>query len=319
MKQKETDLITVVVPCFNVEQYVEKCVNSILMQTYSNLEIILVDDGSRDGTREKLDAFHDQRIIVIHQKNMGLSGARNTGIKYANGRYICFIDGDDYVEPEYVGRMYESCKKNKTDICVCGFNYVNEEYRVIGKKYVKNKFRYDKISSIKDILSRKPKTTVVAWNKLYRTDLFTKNNILYPVGRLHEDGFIIYKLYYYANGISVISDTLYNYLQRSDSIMNKKYSHKHVEDGIKSVEEAKSFLSSKPIRKKISNEIKAYEINTKSYILYLIIKNKLVISEKSEIICFLLKNTKEVLKNRQVSMKAKIMLAMAYVVRWKYE
>lgn len=175
------ELISVIIPIYNVEKYLKKCIDSIINQTYKNLEIILVDDGSPDNCGKICDEYakKDQRIRVIHKKNGGLSDARNAGIDIAKGKYIAFVDSDDYVEKEYIEIMYKELKKNNVKIVQCGINKISDNEEIIDNYgYLK-----DELINSQRIMEEKytkyPISNVVAWNKLYDIDLF--KNIRYPV------------------------------------------------------------------------------------------------------------------------------------------
>lgn len=212
------NLISVIVPVYNVEQYLSRCLESILAQSYSNLEIILVDDGSTDSSSSICDqvATRDQRITVIHKKNGGLSDARNEGLRIAKGDYITFIDSDDWVENNYVESLLNLQKKYGADL-------------VIGENRISGKTKTDKIKQFQCIdysLSNKDALIqlfhsnnhayVVAWGKLYKKDLLA--NFLFPIGKFHEDEFTTYKLFYKARKICYTNKIIYNYFQRTGNI-----------------------------------------------------------------------------------------------------
>ena len=258
-------LITVVLPIYNVEKYLPKCIDSILEQSYKNLEILLINDGSTDNCEEicKQRARLDSRIKIIKQENQGLSEARNTGIKNATGDYICFVDSDDYIHKDFVKLLFEDIVKNNSDISVCDFWYVNEN----GDKWTKREKKasiYTNIEAIKDILIGRKETEVMTWNKLYKLSLFKDNKIFFPKGKLHEDKFTTYKLYYYASKVSLISEKLYYYLQRENSIMGSKFNIRRL-DAIEAVNETIAFCKKNDI--KMENELEAYEAMTKIYII----------------------------------------------------
>lgn len=220
------DLISIIIPIYNVELYLKRCVDSVLNQTYKNLEVILVDDGSPDKCGCICDEYakNDMRIKVIHKKNGGLSDARNAGLSIASGRYVAFVDSDDYIDANMYDKLYEAIKKANADMAICNFRYVNEN----GVERFNNTELpiKDEILSGMRILSEnmfgsKPGYWVVAWNKLYKRELF--ENIKYPVGKIHEDEFIIHKLFFKCNKIVGTSKILYNYVQRENSITNRKY------------------------------------------------------------------------------------------------
>lgn len=225
------DLISVIVPIYKVEDYLEKCINSILNQTYKNIEVILVDDGSPDKCGEICDyyATKDNRIKVIHKKNGGLSEARNYGIDIATGKYILFVDSDDFIDKNMCEVLIKEAEKNNSDIVICG------HYIVKGNNYYASKML---LTDSKVLLTNLEMTkkfflkgyfeTLVVWNKLYKKELFyTNEKIRFPIGKLNEDIFTIYKLYYIANKITAINKPLYYYVQRKESIMGS-FSEKNI-------------------------------------------------------------------------------------------
>jgi glycosyltransferase involved in cell wall biosynthesis len=225
------ELISIIVPVYNVEKYLARCIDSILGQTYDNLQIILVNDGSPDNSPVICEEYakRDSRIEVINKQNGGLSDARNTGIELAQGEYIAFIDSDDYVHQRYIENMYDCIKRDNSDMCVCRYNKVeegNENLDIIlnepesSNTYLQGLHSAEAIMKTMD--TKDSEFHVVAWNKLYCIELF--NYIKYPVGCLHEDEFIIHRLFASCNSISIIPDVLYFYLQRFDSITGNMFS-----------------------------------------------------------------------------------------------
>ncbi len=190
------DLISVVVPCYNVEKYLEKCVESIINQTYPNLEIILVDDGATDNTPELCDklALTDSRIKVLHKVNGGLSDARNAGLAVASGKYITFFDSDDWVEPEILKVAIEKMVNNNLDLVVWGYtaDFVDDDENILNSRECKVKGICEKGNA--EILTHKNTLGLCgyAWNKLYKTDIIKNNNLLFE------------------KGISLVEDILFN-------------------------------------------------------------------------------------------------------------
>lgn len=219
------DLISVIIPIYKVEKYLKKCINSVLNQTYSNLEIILVDDGSPDNCRKICDNYKkkDKRIKVIHKKNGGLSDARNKGIAIAQGKYISFIDSDDYIEKNMIELLYNNLKKENADISICNYYTFNEEQEKLEKESpdtAKQEIEiFNSQSALKKLMS-KNSFGDYAWNKLYSAKLFSK--VKYPVGKKMEDLGTTYKLFLLSNKIVYTNKKLYNYLQRNGSIANSK-------------------------------------------------------------------------------------------------
>lgn len=213
-------LISVIIPVYNVSLYLKRCLDSVVNQTYHNLEIILVNDGSTDNSREICEEYakRDKRIIVIHQDNKGLSEARNAGINIATGLYISFIDSDDYISKYFIEILLESAKSEKSDIVVCCFKKGNnEDY----KFPIDEKPRIEKTLSAEEGLqqwhSNHKDVETVAWNKLYSAKLF-KDGIRYPAGKYFEDVVTTHLLVQNANKITFILNELYYYFQRNTSI-----------------------------------------------------------------------------------------------------
>ena len=225
MLVNDQPLISIIVPIYNVERYLEKCIESILTQTYTNLELILVDDGSPDRCPVICDEFakKDNRIVVIHKKNGGLSDARNAGLDIAQGKFIGFVDGDDYIDPQMYEILFDALFKNDADMSICNYVKVNEQYELITEK--------NNILPIKDACISPDEFMhgytgkygwfyVIACNKLYRKKLFDKCR--YPIGKQHEDAFLIHHIVYNCRKIACIKAPLYYYVEREGSIMSKK-------------------------------------------------------------------------------------------------
>ncbi|WP_295067305.1 glycosyltransferase family 2 protein [Ruminococcus sp.] len=227
-------LISVIIPIFRVEKYLRRCIDSIINQTYRNIEIILVDDGSDDGCPSICDEYVnlDNRVFVYHKNNGGLSDARNYGIKKSNGEYLLFVDSDDYVDLTMIQKLYIALIKNNADISICPYLYVNEngEMLQVQKKLGKRgTFSNEEIFHMYDV-SDVSWILGVAWNKLYKREIFS--DIRYPVGKLHEDNFVSFLLYEKANLISIIDDKLYFYTQREQSIMGNRVNVRHADGAI---------------------------------------------------------------------------------------
>ena len=217
MSSDNLGLVSVVIPVYDIEECLRGCVESVLKQSYSNLEIILVDDGSTDRSGEICDDFAamDKRVKVIHQKNQGLSGARNSGIRCVSGEFLVLVDGDDRVEKKFVEKLVAAAEKNGADIAICGFKVVGETEEDRGGE------SFDAVMTGEEatirLLSGQENLEIVAWNKIYRKELFS--GIEYPVGEKHEDNLTTYKLLSRAKRVVYIQDKLYDYVVRSESIM----------------------------------------------------------------------------------------------------
>lgn len=220
---QNNDTISIVVPVYNVGDYLDRCVTSLLEQSYENIEVLLIDDGSTDGSEKKCDDYagKDTRVKVIHQANQGLSGARNTGIDNASGEYIFFCDSDDFIRKDTIERLYGKLCKDNADVVACGFSHVWDDYEKDGREEIFTNSipgTFNGHEAVKQMIMNNNICTV-AWNKLYKRNLF--ENVRFPVGVLHEDEATTYKLLYKARIVSYTPEPLYKYFQRSESIMGK--------------------------------------------------------------------------------------------------
>ena len=224
-KKMEKKLISIVVPIYNVEKYLKKCLNSIINQTYKNLEIILVDDGSTDDSGKICDEYakNDKRIKVIHKKNGGLSDARNAGLDICTGDYIGFVDSDDYIELNMYEELLNDCIENN---CDCSISTIIMEQEN-GKSKIEPKIEISKIGSNIDghrlILLSNPATV----NKLYKKELF--NNIRFPKGKLYEDIVTIPYIIDKCKEIYISNKAYYHYLQRNNSIVHANFNQKKMD------------------------------------------------------------------------------------------
>lgn len=213
------DLVTIVVPVYNVQNYLARCIESLINQTYKNIEILLIDDGSNDDSAIICDEYQekDERISVYHKENGGLSSARNYGIERAHGTYIAFIDSDDWIENRFVERLMAVIQEDNSNIACCGFKIVNENNIIVSEKCSKESFVLSNISALENILLDGCVKNV-AWNKIYEKNLF--NEVRYPEGKNYEDVATTYKLILKAQKVSVVNESLNNYFLRSDSIIH---------------------------------------------------------------------------------------------------
>lgn len=223
------DLISIVIPIYNIEKYLTKCIETVIHQTYKNLEIILVDDGSIDSSGAICDEYakRDSRVKVIHKINGGLSDARNAGIKVANGKYIAFLDGDDYVDNTMYEKLYESIKTNNADICVCGYT------RIYGEKEIEfplnvNKYNKDKTFLYNMIGTQPSDLTDISvgmsvWKCLYDLDIIKKNNIFYKSEKIYTSEDIIFQIEYFdfVKKVVLVGEPLYKYRFIVGSLTNR--------------------------------------------------------------------------------------------------
>ena len=224
------DTISVIVPVYNTSKYLSRCVESIINQTYSNWEMILVDDGSTDNSGNICDEYtcSDSRIKVIHQENRGLSGARNKGIDEATGKYIFFCDSDDYLRNDCLEKLIVKLKLDRADIVACGIfkTFENKDPNLWDLELFTaiTPGRWSGPESVIEMM-RGNSICTVAWNKLYKKELF--DGIRFPENFLNEDEATTYKLLYKAGIVSYTPEALYNYFQRESSIMHDDFSKRY--------------------------------------------------------------------------------------------
>lgn len=208
--------VSIIVPVYNVEKYVKKCIKSLMNQTLKDIEIIVVDDGSTDNSISIVEELskEDERIKIFHKTNGGLSDARNYGLKKAKGKYIAFLDSDDYVKSELYQKMYEKAKKEKSDMVECNFfwAYPKDANNSSLKKDIGEKYNNQ--------IEMMEKARVVAWNKLYKKEIIDNVGVEFPKGLRYEDIEFFYKLIPYIENVSFVKQPMIYYVQRKESIVN---------------------------------------------------------------------------------------------------
>lgn len=221
----EKPLLSIIVPVYDVERYLPKCMDSILAQTFTDFELILVDDGSPDNCPALCDAAaaKDARIRVIHQKNGGLSAARNAGLDAARGAWIGFVDSDDYIAPEMYEALYQAVQSTGADLALCDYAEVDEAGAPCQSMHIRLE---KKDFTGRDLLKNATDSTIQpAWNKLYRRDIFAQ--LRYPEGKLNEDLFLIPEICLNTQKAVVVPKALYYYVQRGGSIMSGNKTLRH--------------------------------------------------------------------------------------------
>ena len=301
-------LISVIIPVYKVEKYLKRCIDSVINQTYKNLEIILVDDGSPDNCPKICDDYSkkDKRIKVIHKKNGGLSDARNKGIEKANGDYISFIDSDDYVELNYIDFLYKILKENNADISM-GKQYVRYPNKILNTGS-NNNYVLNSHDALEKMLYGED-FDVSAWAKLYKKELF--KGIRYPKGRLFEDSATTYKLIDKAKTIVLKSIPIYNYIIRDDSITNETFNEKKF-DLITSTNEMCKYINKKykDLDKACDRRMMYAYLST----LTQLIKCKKIDKEyKERIMKYIKKYRKKVLKDKRIPKRDRIALYTTYL------
>lgn len=254
-------MISVIVPVYNVEKYLNECVDSILAQTYTDFELILVDDGSPDNCGAICDEYaaSDSRIRVIHQKNGGLSAARNTGLDIAKGEYVTFVDSDDLVCKTYLECLLQALLAEQADIAVCDMvTFADGEAPTLVEKRQASAEVMTGRDACLSIYRMDGKVPVMAWGKLYRTRLFA--GVRYPVGRIHEDDATTPRVLYCAEKVVLLSDCLYLYRQRAGSIMSSTFSAKRF-DIMLAIDKNQAFFNERE-ESEILEAIKTFKAKT---------------------------------------------------------
>ena len=294
-------LVTVIVPVYKVEPYLRRCLDSIVNQTYRNLEIILIDDGSPDNCGVICDEYAeiDKRIKVIHKKNGGLSSARNVGLDVFKGEYVSFVDSDDVVSLDMIEYLYDLLSDNNAEISVCLHEIVRDNHRWISFKNVNNQTVTPK-ECIKKLLYNDGVDTS-AWAKLYKASLF--NNVRYPQGKLFEDIATTYKLFFNANRIALGNEAKYSYILRNSSIVGSSFNEKKLDLLEMTDEMGRNVLNVYPDLSKAVLRRRVYaRFSTLNQLARYVDRKK----EKNCIIKFIKDNTREILLNNEVCLKDKV-------------
>ena len=236
-------LISIVVPIYKVEKYIHRCIESILTQTFTDFDLILVDDGSPDNCGKICDeyAVKDKRIHVIHKENGGLSDARNAGIDWAfansDSEWITFIDSDDWIHPRYLEALYDAVKKTGCEISICAYEETTGDNPQVDESQLEAE-----IVNTEDFFCEHNVNAVVAWGKLYKKELF--RGIRYPVGKLHEDEFTTYKLLFQYENCAFVNQPMYFYYKNTDSITKSVWTPKRL-DSIEALTECVFFFENR--------------------------------------------------------------------------
>lgn len=303
MSSYGNELISIIVPVYNVEQYLEKCVDSIINQKYKNLEIILVDDGATDSSGKLCDelAKIDNRIKVYHKENGGLSDARNYGVERATGDYIGFVDSDDYIDSEMYEELYEAIKKENVDVVECNLKIIYPD-RV--ELFTEQKYYnvYTKQEYLEEYLKIE-KIFGSACVRLIKSDVVKK--LKFPVGKLYEDTYYAYDLIEKVDSYVIMNNPYYNYLMRENSITNTKFNPR-IFDLIEIVEKfRKTTYENYPGLKEAVDCRKMYA--------YFSVLNSILLEENyrdneyySEILSYFKRNYISLLKNKYINRNRKL-------------
>lgn len=254
--------VSVVVPIYNVEKYLEQCLNSIIDQDFKEYEVILVNDGSTDSSGEIAKRFAEKYDFVklLDKNNAGLGAARNTAIKYISGKYVVFIDSDDYISETYIRDLYELVSKSDSDIGICAYEKVYDgkgSSQIINLEFDCEKV-YSNVETLKLLFTRKIRC--YAWDKIYKTSLFRENNIEYLEGKLYEDILASVKLISKSKKISFINSPLYKYRIREGNITSIK-SEESITDLNYSIDAVNKYLRESNLENDLKNELVNFNIS----------------------------------------------------------
>lgn len=253
-------LISVIIPVYNVENYLEECVNSILNQTYSNLEVILVNDGSPDNSAAICDRYakNDGRVIVVHKKNGGLSDARNAGLDICKGEFIAFVDSDDVVHRQFIEKLHENI--DDVDLVFCEYQAFENGDILDNVQRFEEQLTYTTDEFYNKLVFNYTPKLVIACNKLYRKHIFS--DLRYPVGKVHEDEFLIHHIVKQSSKIRYLNQPLYYYRQDSNGITSF-FTEKKFKDKLMALSDRIDFFSS------INKSLHAKQVYNQMYFLFL--------------------------------------------------
>lgn len=289
-------LVSIIIPVYNVKKHIKRCIKSVENQTYKNLEIILVDDGSTDGSGDLCKELlkQDDRIIMVSQSNKGLSAARNAGIDICHGDFITFVDSDDVIEKDYVEYLLGLLLENKSDFSICAHKEIknNKTFHDCGKGLSEK--QYTPEECLKDMLNERG-FTVSAWGKLYSKKLF--KNIRFPEGKLHEDLSTTYKLILQSKKITYGQEPKYLYYQNKTSITNSGFNEQKLSIIDQTDEMCKEILQQYP---KLVDTTIARRVHARFSVLRLMVSEKNLsedMQKEKKIIKTFLKNHKKYILN----------------------
>jgi len=304
-------IISIIVPVYNVEEYLQRCIDSILNQSFKNFELILVNDGSTDNSLKicKEYLLNDPRVKIINKENGGLSSARNAGINIAKGRYIGFVDSDDWINKEMYKILYELCEKNNSDIAECRYTVTTgNEMNLDNSSNLITILNNEE--AIKSLYTNTSYGSVVSWNKLYRCELF--KDIKFPEGKLNEDQFTTYKLYYKSNKIVLIDKVLYYYFQSTKSIMRSEFTLKKL-DAIEAIESSHKFFEENNLYDLVLWNDTLYSFVLIKYFIILLRNEQFDNKYRNSILEKFRGRFWLFIKNEHISIREKLLLMLFYV------
>lgn len=311
---KEEPLISVIVPVYNVEKYLRRCLDSIVNQTYRNIEIILVDDGSTDGSGKICEEYaeRDKRIKVFSQSNRGVSVARNVGLKKAKGKYIAFVDSDDYIDANYLCELYSLIKNKSGDVSIVGQKVV---YAVNSnscgggaKKDTTELMELFNGAEATELMLYQKKINSSLWGKLFKKELF--DGVSFPDGMVHEDLLALYYIFKKAKRIILSNTILYFYYFRQDSLLNGKRFDRHTMDILEIMTMIKRDVLK--TRKSLLPAVESRKLNAELFVIRQIPKSAEYLDVRKNIVCDIKKNRMKILHNPKVRFKTKVGIILTF-------
>lgn len=313
-------LISIIVPIYNVKDYIDRCVNSIIDQTYKNLEIILVDDGSIDGSSVICEKWKvsDSRIQTIHKKNGGLSDARNSGIEAAKGEYISFIDGDDEIDSKMIAKLYHAIITNQSEVAMCRMEKIEKNRKFVTREFPDSNNKEILLSGTDAIrLLLLDKIDCSACLKLYHRSIF--DSLRFPYGKTNEDFAIMYKVFHNVDTVAYISDILYHYYYRENSITSSEFSEKQF-DKLENCYDMLAYIQE--YEQDVIHEARHYMLRQSLYLLKTLIEKKIIyqyIARFDELRNNIKRNSVEIIFSKWLSLKEKGMYLCVAFFPFFYE
>lgn len=299
-------IVSVLIAVYNTEDYLVECLNSILNQTYRNIEIIIINDGSTDKSGELCQEYENRysNITYVNKDNGGAAQARNIGIRLSKGEYITMVDSDDTINKKHIELLLNNAINNQADISVCNY-YVYNDGRTTLRNHKPKYIKFTNVDAIKDHLLEGSILEPMICNKLFKRNLFTEYGLWFPEGQMYEDSRNLYKLYYYANNIVFENNPTYYYRRRQGSVMNHGVRKANIDMLQNIATEASDWLSDKNID--LTKELEVYELTSYINCLnYMIDGNKIYKDEWNKIIAKIIVHKNTYLVNPYVSKKRKL-------------
>ncbi|WP_353949006.1 glycosyltransferase [Sporolactobacillus sp. Y61] len=276
-------MVSIIIPCYNAEKYIDKCLSSIINQTLKRIEIIVVNDGSTDKSLDVITRYQNKfsNIKIVNQKNMGQAESRNKGIRLAKGEYIGFVDSDDYIESGMYETLYNEAKQDNLDLVICNFDRVSEDGKILrthNQKRFNEKYFNNKQLIYEFFLNENELIEGYCWNKLFKRSLFIENGIFFPKLK-YEDIPTVFEVLCLTNRAKYINRSFYHYVQRNTSTVHST-NEQAIKDFIVAINLVNQILVNKGYKQRFKAEFLLYIVRC---VLYFYVKNKSIIERNKEI------------------------------------